>query len=215
MSIMEVVLAMFVLVLIFGSILDLLLYTNRITAETTTDSSASTIAVGYMEQLRSIPLTAFINADETDSNIYKSPRLTVSFTMPTIQKQNATTVQLRTTPSDVTSAVLLGSPPGTTPTGAVDNLQSFDVNDTLSTTTGSWTTIWPGATSYTSASPNPGASDLHMNFWLQVTDLTPAAAPKNKAYGILLIYTWQVHVGSRTVYRMASLRSIRSSIPLT
>jgi type II secretory pathway pseudopilin PulG len=212
MTLLEVVVAMFVLALVFGGMLDALAQTHRMNAAVIAQSNATAIAQGYMEQLKTMLLSEFINSSGTDAN--SSPQLTATYSLPTCQSPSATAVQLYTTPPTVLVSTLLGSPPGTTPTGAnvVDNLQSFDVDNTASTATTTWSAVWPHATSYTYSTASPGLSDLHMNFWLQITDLNPSSIPKCKSYGILLVYTWQYNDGTRVRYQMSSLRGIRSAI---
>jgi hypothetical protein len=51
-----------------------------------------------------------------------------------------------------------------------------------------------------------------MNFWVQISDLTPTAAPRCKAYGLVIVYTWQFMDGTRTRYGMDSVRTIRSAV---
>jgi hypothetical protein len=115
--------------------------------------------------------------------------------------------------------------PGTTPASVVDNLQTFDMDSRGATGTTTWDLVWPHAyittfTPYptydarypTNTNPTPGKSDLHMNFWVQITDLTPSATPLCKAYGILIVYTWQYVDGGRVKYAMDSIRSIRSAV---
>ena len=106
--------------------------------------------------------------------------------------------------------MLFRSTPGTSPTGAVDNLQSFDMdsrNGSLATT---WSASWPSANNYPTSTPN--RTDLRMNFWVQITDLTPSSTPKCKAYGMLIVYTWQYNDGGRLRFFRDSVRSVRSAV---
>ena len=123
-------------------------------------------------------------------------------------------LQLTTTPSTVALATMINATWGVTPTGVVDNLQTFDMDSRINSGTTTWASIWPGANTTLTAYPSttPGNSDLRMNFWVQVTDLTPTAGSKCKAYGVTIVYTWQYVDGGRIKYRMDSVRIIRSAV---
>lgn len=190
------------------SVLAAFIQTRRLAASSVAQSCAVTIVQGYIEQLKNIPLQNFINADAADPQ--NNPRLTVSFELPTMKDQSATPITLFTTPSTVATSTLTGGTPGVTPSGAVDNLQAFDMDSRALTSTNTWAAIWPGATAFPSSTP--GRSDLRMNFWVQITDLTPTSSPKCKAYGILIVYTWQYTNGSRVVYNKDSVRTVRSAV---
>ena len=58
----------------------------------------------------------------------------------------------------------------------------------------------------------PRKSDLRMNIWVQITDLSPTSSPKCKAYGMLIVYTWQYIDGNRIKYVKDSVRAIRSAV---
>jgi hypothetical protein len=104
-----------------------------------------------------------------------------------MKDQSATPITLFTTPSTVTTSLLTGGTAGISPAGAVDNLRSFDMGSGALTSTNTWSSTWPGANNYPATTP--GRSDLRMNFWVQITDLSPTSSPKCKAYGILIVYT--------------------------
>jgi Tfp pilus assembly protein PilV len=207
-SLAEVIVAMGIMTIIMVSSLAAFVQTRRLAAASVTQSCAVTIVQGYIEQLKNIPLQNFINADATDPQ--NNPRLTVSFELPTMKDQSATPITLWTTPSTVSVTSLTTTTPGTSPTGAVDNLQSFDMdsrNGSLATT---WSASWPSANNYPTSTPN--RTDLRMNFWVQITDLTPSSTPKCKAYGMLIVYTWQYNDGGRLRFFRDSVRSVRSAV---
>jgi hypothetical protein len=101
-----------------------------------------------------------------------------------------------------------------TPTGVVDNLQSFDMDARTNAGTTTWAAIWPGANTALTPYPSttPGKSDLRMNFWVQISDLTPTASSKCKAYGMVIVYTWQYVDGNKIRYAMDSVRTVRSAV---
>jgi hypothetical protein len=82
-----------------------------------------------------------------------------------------------------------------------------------------WTTLWPNATDYTTAaefgvpSTTSGRTDLHLNLWVWITDLTGTSTYAKKTYGITIIYTWQFLDGKNVRYAMGTVRTIRSNIP--
>jgi hypothetical protein len=122
-------------------------------------------------------------------------------------------------------ATLTGATPGVTPAGVEDNLQRFDMDSRTAANNTTWAAIWPGANTalspypaYNASYPNdtnwqPGTTDLRMNFWVKIFDLTPTASSKCKAYGFIIVYTWQYLDGARIRYAMDSVRSVRSAVP--
>ena len=212
MTLVEVAVAVGILSIIVGGILASLLQMRRLAAVSVSQNAALTIVQGYIEQLKNMPLQQFVNADPADSQ--NNPRLTVSFVLPTLKDQSATVVQLSTTPSTVAMATLTGATPGVTPAGVVDNLQAFDMDSRAIPGTNTWQTIWPGANSSTTPYPSatPGKTDLCMNFWVQITDLTPTSAAQCKAYGVVIVYTWRYLDGARIKYNLDYVRTIRSVV---
>lgn len=208
-SLFEIMISMGIMTVIMTSVLAAFIQTRRLAAASVAQSCAVTIVQGYIEQLKNIPLQNFINASATDPQF--NPNLTTSFELNTMKDQTtATPITLWTTPSTVTIATLTGGTAGTTPTGAVDNLQSFDMDTRSDSGTTTWAAIWPGATSFPATVPK--RNDLRMNFWVQITDLTPTSTPKCKAYGVLIVYTWQYNNGSRITYFKDSVRTVRSAV---
>jgi type II secretory pathway pseudopilin PulG len=128
--------------------------------------------------------------------------------------------------------------PGTTQTfvpAVYDNLRNFDmakdltatnVNSTDTTaTTGQllWTTAWPNAINYppytntpyignNNVSANCGATDLKLNMWIWIQNLTGASANTANVYGIIIIYTYQYYDGHQIHYFMGTIRTMRSSV---
>jgi type II secretory pathway pseudopilin PulG len=212
MTMLEIIMSMAILSLVITGVLRSLIQTRKLAAVNVTQSCATTIVQGYIEQLKNLPLQSFVNASPSDT--LNTPNLTVSYTLPTIKDTSSTVITLQTTPSTVAASTLTGATPGTTPTGVVDNLQTFDMDSRGTPGTDSWSTVWPGANTTLTAYPTttPGKTDLRMNFWVQITDLTPTSSPKCKAYGILIVYTWQYLDGKNIKYMMDSVRTIRSAV---
>ncbi|MEI6861257.1 MAG: prepilin-type N-terminal cleavage/methylation domain-containing protein [Verrucomicrobiota bacterium] len=212
LTLVEVMTAMAIFSVVIIGVLASLVQGRRAANINVTQGCALTIVQGYMEQIKNLPLQSFVNASATD--LMNNPNLGTSFILPTIKDSTNATVQLKTTPSSIAATTLTGATPGTTPTGVVDNLQTFDMDSQATPSTDSWSTIWPGANSTLTPYPTttPGKTDLRMNFWVQITDLTPTSSPKCKAYGILIVYTWQYLDGQYTRYIQDSVRSIRSAV---
>ena len=80
--------------------------------------------------------------------------------------------------------------------------------------TATWATIWPGANSTLTPYPTtlPGKTDLRMNFWVQISDLSPTSSAQSKIYGVVIVYTWQDLDGAVVKYRMDSVRTMRSGV---
>ena len=208
MTLVEVIVAVGVLAMMLGGILSSLVQMRRQAAASVAQNCALTIVQGYIEQIKNIPLQQFVNSDPFDQQ--NNPRLTVSFALPTMKEQTVSSIQLRTTPSTVALSTL----PGVTPTGVVDNLQSFDMDSRLIPGTASWATVWPGANASLTAYPTtvPGKTDLRMNFWVQISDLSPTSPAQTKVYGVVIVYTWQHLDGGVIKYRMDSVRTMRSVV---
>jgi len=51
-----------------------------------------------------------------------------------------------------------------------------------------------------------------MNFWVHISDLTTSSPAKYKAYGIVIVYTYQYTDGGRIRYAKDVVRSIRSAV---
>jgi hypothetical protein len=117
-------------------------------------------------------------------------------------------------PITTLTSTLTSTTPGITPALVVDNLQSFDMDSRSTAGTTTWAAIWPGANTTLTPYPTtiPGKSDLRMNLWVQISDLTTTASSKCKAYGMVIVYTWQYTDGNRVRYMNGSVRSIRSAV---
>ena len=212
MTLVEVVVAVGVLAMLLGGILTSLVQMRRQAAASVAQATALTIVQGYIEQIKNIPLQQFVNSDPADKQ--NNPRLTVSFALPTLKDQSSTAVPLYTTQSTVPLYTLTGARPGVTPTGGVDNLQSFDMDSRAIAGTATWAAIWPGANSALNPYPTtiPGKTDLRTNFWVQISDLTPASSAQSKVYSVVIVYTWQYLDGGNIKYRMDSVRTMRSAV---
>jgi hypothetical protein len=219
-----------------AGILATFMQARRLSAASIAQNCAVTIVQGYIEQLKGLALNDFVNALPNDPQ--NNPNLSVSYPLPT-RKDQTTQVNLTddppnalwTTPPSVSLDTMTGATPGSTPVppggvppGVVDNLQTFDMDSRGVAGTTTWDKVWPHAnpalTPYptydarypTNTNPTPGLSDLHMNFWVQITDLTPGATPLCKAYGIVIVYTWQYVDGGNVKYAMNTVRTIRSAV---
>lgn len=212
MTLVEVVTALGVMAIMMAGVLTAFMQTRRLAGASVAQNCAITIVQGYIEQLKNIPLQQFINSNPVDTQ--NNPNLTVSFVLPTLKDQSGTAVNLATTPTSVTLATMENATAGTTPTGVVDNLQRFDMDITTAGTATTWAAIWPGANTSLTAYPStvPRTTDLRMNFWVQISDLTPSSSAKCKAYGFVIFYTWQFVDGGRIKYSKGSVRSIRSAV---
>lgn len=208
MTLVEVVVALFVFAMLLIGILSVLLQTRRLSAASIAQNCALIIIQGYIEQIKNLPLQQFVNANPTDP--LNNPQLTSSFDLPTLKDPVNTDIVLSTTPSSVDATTLTGGTLGITPSGVVDNLETFDLDSTIGSTATTWAAVWPGARNYPTTTP--GKADLHLNIWVQISDLTPTASAKSKAYGILVVYTWQYIDGGRIRYAKDSIRAIRSAV---
>jgi len=215
MTLIEVVVALGVMSIMMASVLAALMQTRKLSSASVAQNCAITIVQGYIEQLKNIPLQDFVHASPTDAQ--NNPQLTSSFILPTMKDPTTTAdsgLQLSTTPSTIALTTLINATPGTTPTGVVDNLQTFDMDSRSNPGTTTWAAVWPNANTTLTAYPSttPGNTDLRMNFWIYISDLTPTATSKCKAYGLVIVYTWQYLDGGRIRYAMDSVRTIRTAV---
>lgn len=218
MTLIEVVIALTVLAISMGGIFATLIQSRRLTEASVVQGSALTIVQGYVEQMKSLEILELVGGT---TDVYGNPTLTTtSYAIPT--RSDSTTLDpLMTstgTPPDISTLT-----PGVTPSGVVDNLKNFDMaKDLLATDSDStdeesitpqvsWSSVWPNARNYPSGTL--GRTDLKLNLWVWITNLSGTSTLSSKAYGITVIYTWQYRDGSRTKYNIGTIRSIRSSVP--
>ncbi len=230
MTLVEVLFALGIFSMLMLGILRAFLQTRRLTEGSVFQNTAETIVSGYLEQLKTTPII-YIKNSPGDS----PPNIGTSFPVQT-SYDNLTNDYLWTTTG--TPPALSTITPGTTPSGVVDNLKSYDMSTASTTTTvlglgafitGStptpWSTIWPNARNYpatitngsTPAGPNydystriPDNNDLHLNLWVWVQDLS-LSGTVDKVFGITIIYTYQIVDGGRRRYQMGEVQAIRSS----
>ena len=225
MTLVEVMFSMAILAMGLMGILAIQMQSRRLTEGSVYQNTALTIVQGYLEQIKNMDLNTVTNVDANGN-----PQLSVSWTLPT-KYSDTTTDGIKT--STGTPPALNTITPGVTPAGVQDNLKGYDmakdVTDTSMTQTDTsyydvtalvpWSTIWPGATDYSTASEfgvasaNTGKNDLHMNLWIWISDLTGTTTYARQTYGITIIYTWQFIDGGRIRYATGSVRTIRSNIP--
>jgi prepilin-type N-terminal cleavage/methylation domain-containing protein len=226
MTLIEVLIAMAILAMTMAGVYATLMQSRRMTEGSIAGGTALTIVEGYLEQMKNMELNQMVGGSDANGN----PQMAAgSFVMPTLLNQSL--------PDQIT--VSTGSPPalstltpGVTPAGVQDNLKSYSVAagagatslfgaGSVSTTTQvPWTTIWPHALNYANAesdgvanSANTGLSDLHLNLWVWVSDLSATTPQATKVYAVNLIYTWQFVNGGQTQYYMGEVRTIRSNVP--
>ena len=226
MSLAEIIVALFVLSLSISGILAVQMQSRRLTEGSVYQNTALTIVQGYLEQMKNMSLKSLINPD-----VNGNPQLTVSFSIPALFS-DTTTDSIQTSTGAVPALNTITR--GVTTAGIIDNLRGFDMakdpNATTETSTDTtagvataqvpWTTVWPNALNYSTATSNgvvsttTGKNDLHLNLWVWVQDLSGSTTTNAKqVYGITIIYTWQYLDGGRTRYAISSVRSVRSVVP--
>jgi prepilin-type N-terminal cleavage/methylation domain-containing protein len=219
MTLTEVMIALTVLAIVMGGVFAALMQTRRLTEGSVVQNSALTIMQGYIEQMKNMELSQLVGGSDAKGNPVLN---TGSFSIPTRLDDTHLDPLVTSTgsPPAITSIT-----PGTTPSGLVDNLKNFDmikdatdtntVTDTsdsgsASTAQVAWNTVWPNATTYPTT--QVGKTDLKMNVWVWVSDLSVSTTAQ-KVFGITLIYTWQYLDGGRIRYHMGSVRTVRSTVP--
>ncbi|HVU18939.1 MAG TPA: prepilin-type N-terminal cleavage/methylation domain-containing protein [Candidatus Didemnitutus sp.] len=230
MTLVEVVTALAILAMTLTGILAIQLQSRRLTEGSVYQNTALTIVQGYLEQMKNMDLNSLINAD-TNGNA----QLSSTYAIPTMYSDSVTDSLKTSTGTIPTISSLVG---GTTPSGVQDNLKSFDMakdikigtteamtnTDTSAGATTrqiAWTTLWPNARDYSNAissgfsgtSTMTGVTDMHVNLWVWITDLSGTTTYATKTYGITIIYSWQFLDGNRTRYAVGTVRSVRSAVP--
>jgi len=220
MTLIEVIVALGILALCMGGIMAALLQSRRLTEGSVAQGSAITLVQGYIEQMKNMELLQLIGG-KTDKN-GNLMLTTTSYSIPTLLDAH-TSDPLQT--STGSPPALSSITPGVTPSGVVDNLKHFDISKDLTATSGTdtdadstatttqvtWASAWPGARNYPDGTV--GATDLKLNLWVWVTDLSDASSLSAKVYGVTIIYTWQFQDGGSTRYHVGTVRTIRSSVP--
>jgi Tfp pilus assembly protein PilV len=224
MTLVEVVTALAILAMTLTGILAIQMQSRRLTEGSVYQNTAITVVQGYLEQMKNMDLNSLVHADSNGN-----PQLGTTFAIPTLYSDSVPD-NIKTSTGAIPA--LASITPGTTPAGVQDNLKSFDMakdiraGETMTSTDTSattlqipWSTLWPGALDYTNASSfglisaNTGTTDMHLNLWVWVTDLSGTTTYAQKTYGITIIYTWQFLDGNRIRYTVGSVRSVRSSVP--
>ena len=164
MTLIEVMFALGIFSLLALGILRAFLQTRRLTEGSVYQSTAQTIAIGYMEQLKTTSINSIRNSSSGVANLGTSFPILASFdnlTNDNLWTSTGTPPTFSSSPMGITVSGTYYAP-GVTPSGAgfVDNLRSFDMSTSTTTTTvlgtaaftngsspSNWTTIWPGANS--------------------------------------------------------------------
>lgn len=224
MTLMEVMFAsIFMLAVVIVTFAGLM-QSRRLTEGSVAQNMALTIAEGYMEQIKSMTLINVVGGTtDTSGNLVLT---TSSYSIPTQLDANTSDPLYTSTGSPPALSSLT---PGTSPSGVVDNLKNFVVNSSVTPTQTTWQSVWPNANNYPTTTV--GRTDLKMNIWVWVTDLSGSTSKSAKAYGITMIYTWQFTTNGITTasdssraygtdtgsggtsYGIGSVRTIRSSVP--
>lgn len=222
MTLIEVMFAVAVLLLALGGLLATFMQSRRLTEGSVYQNAAVTIVQGYIEQMKNMDIGQMVGGYDSSGN----PQLnTGSFVIP-VYYSDATVDSIKTSTGTPPTIAMINS--GVTPTGAQDNLKGFDMaknlaatnmnsTDTLSyssTAQGAWTSVWPGALDYTTANPatTTGLTDLHLNVWVWITDVSAPAQRSTKIYAITVIYTWAYTDGGRVRYATDLVRTLRSAV---
>jgi hypothetical protein len=228
MTLVEVVVATFLLAVLSVGIFGGMIQSRRLTEGSNAQASAQAAVESYLEQLENMDIHLLLgNAPQNAPSII--PNWTANYDIPTQQDSTLGGDPLRwsNTGTGIPAIPELDTlTPGVTPTtpaGIVDNLKEIPFNPSNQGASTTWASIWPNAKSTANPdnSANPMTNTLHMNIWVWITDLTtgnsnPSATNPNafaqSVYGITIIYTWQFYDGFGTQYFMGTLHAVRSPI---
>jgi prepilin-type N-terminal cleavage/methylation domain-containing protein len=222
MTLLEVLFAVAVMTMVAGGLLATFMQSRRLTEGSVYQNAAITIVQGYIEQMKNMDIGQMVGGYDASGN----PLLTTtSFSIP-VYYNDGTPDAIQTSTGTPPSITSVNS--GVTPSGGavVDNLKSYDMakdltaldmtsTDTLgysSTAQVSWPSIWPGAQNYPPSTKLAGKSDLHLNLWVWITDVSVASQRSSKIYAITVIYTWAYTDGARVRYMSDIVRTLRSAV---
>jgi len=221
LTLIEVTVALSILVLLMAGIFATLMQSRRLTESSIGQNAALTLVQGYMEQLKTMPLKDVVNA-AVDPAAGGAPNLAVSYSIPTRFKEPpASGTDDGTDPlitSTGTPPALSSITPGVTPSGVKDNLKNFAVSTSTRPAAVAWSTLWPGAQTYPTPSTTVQTStaypsDMQINLWIWIQDLSGTSTYAADVYGITIIYTFRSSLGGSVRYHTGSIRSVRSAIP--
>jgi hypothetical protein len=242
MTLLEIFFASTLLLFVIAGVMGTLVQSRRITEANVTRNSTLVIVQGYLVQLKTMDLGKLIGAGgNIDSKGNPIMSTAAKYTVETVRggdPANPGSV-LRDTITVIPLSSSAGFPPdistftpGTSTSSVVDNLRNFDMQKDLAATTETsadtsspattglvaWKTIWPKANDFppyagnTLVTDKAGVTDLKLNLWVWVKDLTNSTVNAQQVYGITIIYTYQVQDGSKVRYVMGSVRAIRSFV---
>jgi hypothetical protein len=234
MTLLEVMVAMFLLTLLSIGTAAALLQSRRLTEGSVAQANAQAAVESYMEQMENMTLKNLTCPNTSGGvqlvNAQGNPSFAAGGMIPT-QKTNVVAsdalVWSNTGAGIPTNIPLLSNVnPGVTPTsifpGVVDNLKEIPATPGNPGAPTTWGALWPTANNPAPpVTPAPSKNNLHMDIWVWVTDLTQPNASTDSTnkngnaqtvYAITMIYMWQFNSPAGIQYFIGTLHSIRSPL---
>lgn len=197
MTLFEVLIAGAVGVMLIGGLLASLIQSRRLTEGSIYQNSANTLMQGYVEQIKNMQFAELpcLNSGGTISAglVVGHPGRLMTRSIVRVTAGGATENQ--SDPLDISTATTIPAPSAilesTLPTGVVDNVKTFDINQT----------------------PDNPNDDLRLRIWLWINDVSDASADATRVRAITMIYSWRPTGAAQARSFVGTVRTIRSSVP--
>ncbi len=212
MTIVEVAVSLTIFAMVMMGVIAVLIQSRRLTEGSIYQNSANTIVQGYIEQMKNMELSDLpyytsggslvagsgTAADAALSYYTYTSNTLVTGPMPSCTANNDISTRLDESTLDPLF-ISPGNPPAlatitpgaAAPTGVIDNVKLFDLNQTNS----------------------PDAGLMQLRLWVWVQDLTSSAIGSTAVRSITIIYQCRVPDGARFRYTIGTVRTIRSDVP--
>jgi prepilin-type N-terminal cleavage/methylation domain-containing protein len=216
MTLIEVMTAVMLIAVLFTGIIGGIIQAHRIGASSVAQASVLATVESDMEQMKSMPLSQLLGSPDAYGNYPSSTWTKASWPIPTLGSDPvpANNGLVWSDPAQIPnpSTLVAGQNPtiNNSHNVIVDNLKNIIADPNNEGAATSWSSIWPGAIQLPGT--NPKSNDLHLNIWVWVSDLSNPGSNVQGAYGITIIYTWQLNDGFGTKYFMGTLHAIRSTL---
>ncbi|MBC8011691.1 MAG: prepilin-type N-terminal cleavage/methylation domain-containing protein [Burkholderiales bacterium] len=198
LTLVEVMIAAMVLAMLSVGILATLIQSRKLTEGSLYQSSANTVMQGYVEQIKNmefadLPYTTS-SGSVVSGSVAGSPSTLLTRSINRVlntsgEMENASDALLISTATTIPALNTILN--AATPTGVVENIKLFDINNTPSNTN----------------------DDLRLRIWLWITDASNTSVDATQVRGITLIYSWRTNTDQEAKSFVGTIRTIRSAVP--
>lgn len=198
LTLVEVMVAVGVLTMLAGGMLAALIQSRKLTEGSIYQSSANTVMQGYIEQIKNmefadLPYTTS-SGTVVPGSVVGSPATLLTRSVTRVIASDGT-VENAKDALVISTATTIPAPSamlsGTTPTGVVENIKTFDINST----------------------PDNPNDDLRLRLWIWIKDLSNPAVDATQVRGITILYSWRTNGSPDARNVVGNIRTIRSAVP--